>query len=125
MTSLENPSAPGDNRRVDERTRRRAANEVAFRDANERVREVAEGFQDVADRVGFICECGRSECLDQVEMTLAEYEEVRSNPTHFVLTKGHDDPSVERVVAETDRYAVVAKHPGEPARVAIEEDPRN
>jgi hypothetical protein len=110
---------------VDGRAKRLAANEVAFRDANERVREVAEGFRDVTDRFGFICECGRVECLDQVEMTLAEYEAVRSEPTHFVLIRGHDDPSIERVVAETDRYAVVAKRPGEPARLAIEEDPRD
>jgi hypothetical protein len=31
---------------------------------------------------------------------------------------------VERVVAQTDRYCVVAKREGTPAAVAVEEDPR-
>jgi hypothetical protein len=30
---------------------------------------------------------------------------------------------VERVVSETDRYAVVAKRQGTPAAVAVEKDP--
>jgi hypothetical protein len=31
---------------------------------------------------------------------------------------------LEQLVAETDRYAVVAKREGTPAQVAVEEDPR-
>jgi hypothetical protein len=31
------------------------------------------------------------------------------NPTRALLRRGHEDPSVERVVDETNRYAVVEK----------------
>jgi hypothetical protein len=49
---------------------------------------------------------------------------VRADPLQFAVTRDHVMADVERVVAETDRYAVVAKREGTPAAVAIEEDPR-
>ena len=49
---------------------------------------------------------------------------VRTDPRRFAVARGHVMADVERVVAETDRYAVVAKREGTPAAVAMEEDPR-
>jgi hypothetical protein len=53
----------------------------------------------------------------------AEYERIRSAPTHFVVLPGHEIPAVERVVERTGGYVVVKKlgHAGE---VAQETDPR-
>jgi hypothetical protein len=110
---------------VDERAKRVGANEAAFRHANERVRELAEGFRDVANTVEFMCECGRADCVDRIRLTLEEYEGVRQEPTHFFLLEGHEDLEVEKVVTETDRYFVVEKLPGGPAGIAIREDPRD
>ena len=55
---------------------------------------------------------------------MAEYEALRADPRHFAVAHDHVLADLEQVVAETDRYAVVAKRPGIPAAVAIEEDPR-
>ena len=49
---------------------------------------------------------------------------MRADPRQFAVALGHVTAEVERVVAETDRYAVVAKREGIPAAVAIEENPR-
>ena len=47
-----------------------------------------------------------------------------ADPRQFAVARDHVLADVEQVVAESDRYAVVAKRPGIPAAVAIEEDPR-
>lgn len=110
---------------VDERAKRRAANEIAFRNANERIRELAEGFRDVSDTAQFVCECWRPDCVEQISLTLADYEAVRREPTWFFVIKGHENLDVERVVSEAERYLVVEKLPGGPAGMAIRDDPRS
>ena len=71
-----------------------------------------------------MCECGRLERDRVIAITIAEYESVRSDPRQFAVARDHVMAEVERVVAETDRYAVVAKRQGSAAAVATEEDPR-
>jgi 5-bromo-4-chloroindolyl phosphate hydrolysis protein len=55
---------------------------------------------------------------------LAEYESVRADPRRFAVAAGHVMTDVEEVVARTDRYVVVAKQEGTPAKIAVEQDPR-
>jgi hypothetical protein len=109
---------------VDSRQQRVAKNEALFRKVNERIEEVNEELEG-GGRSDFLCECGDDECTEPVSLTLAEYEEVRANPTHFVIAPGHDVIDVERVVRETDRFAVVQKFTGEAGRIAVESDPRH
>jgi hypothetical protein len=58
-------------------------------------------------------------------MNRAEYEELRSNPTHFAVHSGHVQDEIERVVYRRGAYEVVRKYEGEPAEVARETDPRS
>ena len=109
---------------MDERERRIGQNEILFREVNERVESLNEAFNTLTDRVSIVCECGLLECVDRISMSLAEYEELRSDPTTFAVIPGHELPDVEDVVAERDAYFVVRKHFGDPARLAAEEDPR-
>jgi hypothetical protein len=57
----------------------------------------------------FLCECGHVDCVEHIELTRAEYEDVRTETTHFVLLPGHQNGSVERVISETERFIVVEK----------------
>jgi hypothetical protein len=57
----------------------------------------------------FLCECGHVDCFEHIELTRAEYEDVRTQTTHFVLMPGHQNGSVERVISETERFIVVEK----------------
>jgi hypothetical protein len=106
---------------MSDREERLARNEATARDINEQLEE--------ADNSGtylrMICECGRDFCDRVVAITTAEYEEIRGDPVQFVVVKEHLIPDIERVVAETDRFVIVAKREGEPAVVAVEEDPRS
>jgi hypothetical protein len=110
---------------VDDRGRRIGENEVLFRDVNERLRELGEGFSMITEEAEFVCECGNSACADQVRMSLSTYEEIRSDPKHFFVIKGHEEPEVEKVLSEREGYLVVEKLPGGPAGAAIRDDPRS
>jgi hypothetical protein len=93
-----------------------------FREVNERIEELAEGF-DLQDRLPILCECGSDDCHARIELTQAEYETVRAVPTRFAVLPGHEIPEVERVVARNERHLVVEKI-GPAARVAADLDPR-
>ena len=110
---------------MDERAKRIGLNEAAFRRANERIRDVAEGFSMVSERASFVCECGSAACTESISLTLAEYEHVRSQPMWFAVVPGHDIPDVERRVEEFATYTIVEKLPGGPAGIAIREDERS
>jgi hypothetical protein len=58
-------------------------------------------------------------------MTIAEYEEVRSEPTTFAIVPGHEVPDVEVVVRREGRFDVVRKRAGEAEEVAEATDPRS
>jgi len=109
---------------VDSRQQRVAKNEALFRRVNERIEEINETLAGDSEP-DFLCECGNDDCTAPVSLTLSEYEEVRSNPTHFLIAHGHEVVDLERVVLETDRYAVVEKFSGETVRIAVETDPRS
>ena len=109
---------------MDEHLRRIGENEVIFREVNERVRDSQETFEPERGDAEFVCECGSAGCVDRIRMTLAEYEELRSNPTHFAIRPGHEVPDVEVIVRREDRYDIVRKLPGGPEELAISTDPR-
>ena len=102
--------------------RRLGGNEATFRDVNETLR-AGKHVADARKLFPFRCECGVLGCNQILELTLPEYEAVRSSPTRFVIVPGHDIPGAEHVVAEHERYAVVEKE-GEAAKVAVDSDPR-
>ena len=110
---------------MDERGRRLGENEIVFREVNERLRDLGEGFSLVSDLADFVCECGNTSCTERVRMTLADYEKVRSDPKHFVVVKGHEELEYERIVSSDEDYSVVEKLPGGPAGLAITDDPRS
>jgi hypothetical protein len=87
-----------------------AKNEALFREVNERIRELAEASAEKrSELVDFVCECSRDECTDSVALTLAEYEAVRTEPTHFAVAPEHVTGDAEHVHAEYERYWVVEK----------------
>ena len=106
-----------------DRERRLAKNEALFRGVNEKVTAVKGELSDPGAPLEIVCECGREDCLEQVVVTLAEYERVRTAPTRFIVKQGHELNGVERVVTRTGRFVVIEKDDGE-AAIAREADPR-
>jgi hypothetical protein len=109
---------------VDTRQQRVAKNEALFRQVNERIEELNEQL-DPSGLSDFLCECGDDDCTTPISLTLREYEQVRSVPTHFAIARGHEVLDVESIVATTERYAVVEKYAGHAGRIAVQTDPRS
>jgi hypothetical protein len=106
----------------EDREKRIARNEVAFRNVNEGI-ERGQWPGDEGARVAFRCECGQLGCNELIELTVREYEEVRASPRRFVMLPGHQIPEVETVVETFEGYIVVEKRE-ESGRLAEAADPR-
>ena len=105
------------------RAERAARNEALFREVNEKVKDVAMQRFGESDSE-FFCECSDHTCTRLVAMSLSEYERVRARGARFAIVVGHEDPAVERVVEQNERFAVVEKF-GESAEVAELLNPRD
>lgn len=91
---------------------RKALNEGTFRDANEALEQGAReilGSPDDGSMVPFLCECPRLDCTEIVLLTLEEYEQVRAAGERGLARIGHEDGSIERVVARNDRFVTTEK----------------
>jgi hypothetical protein len=99
-------------------------NEALFRRVNERIEDLNESFAVVTDTFEVVCECADSGCVRQISITRDAYEQVRADPTLFIVTPGHESPEVEGIVDERTAYHVVRKHPGLAEQVARETDTR-
>jgi hypothetical protein len=101
---------------------RMARTEAAFREVNEAIAVTAARFD--SEEADFICECADPQCAHRVTAELEQYEEVRSDGTHFLLAPGHHEPEVEKLVEQTEELEVVEKVPPMMRRIVRRLNPR-
>jgi hypothetical protein len=107
---------------VNQNRERIAKTEALFRHVNEGIKEASDRFDSTTAE--FVCECGDPACTDRIEVPLEEYEQVREEPTHFVVRPGHVKGPLETVVERSSRYAVVEKLDRVVARIVRQLNPR-
>jgi hypothetical protein len=107
-----------------DRETRIAKNEAISREINEGIEEAMASVSPEG-HVRMVCECGKPDCELLIAISVSEYEDARRDARRFVVVKDHVIPDVERVVSETERYAVVEKREGTPAEIAEGSDPRD
>ena len=103
------------------------AGDIAGHDGKELV--VAGRIGDLADErgldrqsdalVGVVCECPNLDCTASIELTVAEYEDVRFHADRFAIAPEHDVPQLEMVVAKNEYYWAVERS-GKAADAATE-----
>jgi hypothetical protein len=103
-----------------ESKQRVAMNEATFRKVN----EVMEERQDPSGLLTFLCECGRLDCSELIQLTLVEYEDVRESSRRFAIVDGHEILETEEIVERRDRYVVVEKDSDPEAEIVEHTDPR-
>ena|SRR5918996_5497714 len=114
------------------RLERQARNEALIREVNERIEGVDRAAEAASVDPGetlfeFLCECGVGGdgdvgCEEYVQMTIREYEAVRSQDDRFVLFPGHQEDALESVAVRTERFVIVDKRPV--AEPFVADDPR-
>ena len=110
---------------MSERERRLALNEAMFREVNERVEDMTKSFDSDLGTFEIVCECADAGCTERLSVPTGVYERVRSDATHFLLSPGHEDPTVEHVIEVHDPYVVVEKDGADVERVVEQTDPRS
>lgn len=101
-----------------------AYNDSIFRNANEEIASYANDHEFV-EQVPFVCECATESCVTVVNLSLTEYEEVRSAPTRFLVAPGHQgSEGAVATLEDRGRYVVVEKG-GRAGEVATKLDRRS
>jgi hypothetical protein len=77
-----------------------------------------------AELAAYLCECSDRRCTEPISLTRDEYEAVRAVGVRFAIALDHENPEIDRVVSENERFATVEKFLGVGARIARAADPR-
>jgi hypothetical protein len=92
--------------------RRRAENEAAFRTRNQSLKAILDSVLPDENKddfkLRFTCECSNEDCHEVVELSAAEYEQIRRDNRKFIILPGHQQRDIERVVSSAG-YAVAEK----------------
>jgi hypothetical protein len=88
-----------------------AESQALFRAVNERLEDLNHAFELVVPSGEFVCECANHGCIENVTLTVPEYEAVRQHGARFFVAPSdeHVWPDVERVVERHESYWVVEK----------------
>ena len=104
---------------------REATNETVFRELNEWTQDAGDPRHGTArSRVTYICECSDPRCTDPIRLSRQEYEAVRAVSVRFAIALNHENPEIDRVLFENERFATVEKFLGPGAKIARSTDPR-
>jgi hypothetical protein len=84
-----------------------ARNQELFREVNERIKEIGSRFL-VPPPLELVCECADGSCSERLEIAVTEYDEIRADPSLFVVLPGHQREG-ETVRRRGCGYVVVEK----------------
>jgi len=88
-------------------TSREGDQQCLVRDVNEATERLNAKLTIGTARRELRCECGDPACRANVAPTLAEYEDVRSYGSHFIVQINHENPETASVIRQNEFFAVV------------------
>jgi hypothetical protein len=102
--------------------RRLKENEVIFQQANQGVADfVAEDTHDPNAVIRFYCECSNIDCRERISLTAEDYRKLHKTERLFIALKGHETPSIEKIVSRHGSFNQVEKEGEIPSVVDIDE----
>lgn len=95
--------------------RRRAENEVVFKEYNEQLQQQIASLLPTENKasfpIGFLCECSDEACRARIELTAYEFERLRADSNRrFMVKPGHDQADIEQVLEAHPDFVVVEKY---------------
>lgn len=99
---------------MDEERGEEVRRQALFREVNEQIEKLSDGWELFDGSLSVLCECGRPGCNEAIDVPRALYDDVRATPSRFLLKAGHELGDVDDVVARRDGY-VIAERNGEGA----------
>lgn len=74
---------------------------------NERIRGVTQGFDDQSSSYGVFCECGRSGCIERLDVPVKVFNDVCSGERLFLVAPTHEPDTGSDVVDGNGIYRVM------------------
>lgn len=95
-----------------EAKRRAGRREANLRTLNERIAAANERLSASSgdDVLSLVCECSMPQCEESIEVTAADFEQMREETTRFLVVDGHVLHEVENVVDRGEGWIMVEKH---------------
>ena len=85
-----------------------------YREVNEQIQKLNTTFGLTnGERLQIVCECSRSDCAQPIDLTMDEYEDIRSDASRFAIKPHHPFPQGDGPESENDRFWVVVAHTAE------------
>ena len=106
-------------------TSREGDQQCLVRDVNEATERLNAKLTIGTARRELRCECGDPACRANVAPTLAEYEDVRSYGSHFIVQINHENPETASVIRQNRLFAVVDVVAADARYQALARNPRH
>jgi hypothetical protein len=81
--------------------------QIVFREVNERIAEITRKQEE--NESGFLCECGRDDCIEILALSLVDYQALRDGEDFFIAARGHCVEGVDRLVESRDGFDVLVQ----------------
>ena len=80
---------------------------VFYRSVNDEILKLNQRFRTDEDTLHLVCECSDPRCAKPIEMTLHDYQELRSSAHYFAITSDHESSIDEHAHNVTGSYRLV------------------
>jgi len=84
--------------------------QALFREVNEQIEKLSDGWELFDGSISVLCECGRAGCNEALEVSRTLYDDVRAAPSRFILKVGHELDDVDAVIARHDGYVIAERN---------------
>ena len=81
--------------------------QLILREINERVADITVQYHESESE--FVCECGRQDCTNHVELELGEYQAIRASGDYFIAATGHCVDGVDRIAESRDGFDLLTQ----------------
>jgi hypothetical protein len=94
---------------VDDQRGEEVRRQALFREVNEQIEKLSDGWELFDGSLSVLCECGRPGCNEAIDVPRTLYDDVRTAPNRFLLKLGHEIQDVDVVVAGHDGYVIAER----------------
>jgi len=94
---------------VEEERGEEVRRQALFREVNEQIEKLSDGWELFDGSLSVLCECGRPGCNEAIDVERTLYDDVRATPKRFLLKAGHQIDDVDAVVVRHDGYVIAER----------------
>jgi hypothetical protein len=94
---------------VDEQRAEEVRRQALFREVNERIENLSDGWEIFDGSISVLCECGRPGCNAPIDVARVVYDDIRATPNRFLLKADHEIADIDEVVVRHNGYVIAER----------------